>query len=76
MNGKFMRMALILKLLAAAENKKHVRLANGIHGKYRCENPKCISAAEITLEKLFTLTNDGIPKCVYCETKASPDFSK
>lgn len=76
MNGKFMRMALILKLLADAENKTHVRLANGIHGKYRCENPKCISASEVALEKLFTLTNDGIPKCVYCEAKAAPDFSK
>lgn len=81
LNGKYMRMALILKLLEEAEtNPKKVfsfggsRLISGL----RCENPRCITATEQELEPLFRVTdrNGKICRCIYCDTKAYQDTNK
>ncbi len=73
-NGKFVRMALILKLLewAKDESKKFAGVPdNAVRGKYVCRNPRCISNMEHHVESLFRPDNvkSGEWRCVYCESK-------
>ena len=73
LNGKYMRMALILKLLAEAEANP-VKEAVDITGLLRdrvCGNPKCISRVEQELPQLARVTDkeNNICRCIYCEQK-------
>lgn len=72
-NGKYMRMALILKLLREAENgtESPVDLKGKIVNRLVCGNPKCITKTEQELKQIFTMQDEkrGIAKCIYCETK-------
>ena len=81
-NGKFIRMALILKLLDLNEQER----ANGTFSKpsklsaesydpsiIRCANARCISSIEQGLPHLFVKTDSGY-RCLYCETKATKSF--
>ena len=69
LNGKYMRMALILKLLDEANDPaKEVKDSEGlVYGKV-CRNPKCISAVEQELRHIAKPTEDGL-RCIYCEQK-------
>lgn len=75
LNGKYMRMALILKLLDDAKNNycpieyKEDLIVNKIH----CSNPKCISSIEQELDSVFKITDkeNGICRCIYCECQAN-----
>ncbi len=71
LNGKYMRMALILKLLesARAPQKEAVDTASFVYDRV-CTNPKCISATEQELPHIFTKADDGTLRCLYCEKKA------
>ena len=73
LNGKFMRMALILKLLAeaAAEpSKEKMDTANLVRDRI-CRNPKCICQVEQELPQLAKLTDGerNTYRCIYCEQK-------
>ncbi len=73
-NGKFVRMALIYKLLEwADENRPFERTphfaADYIIGDMRCPNRRCISSTE-DVDQLFHRAADGSCRCAYCETKA------
>lgn len=64
MNGKLMRMALIMKLLSetnAAMPEKPVTVTGG-----KCVNKKCVSHFERELSNEYVKTDDGY-KCIYCE---------
>ncbi len=71
LNGKLMRMALILKLLDEKDSVCDTSdldkdlLVNQIH----CENPKCITSVEQELDSVFKLTDkeNGVYRCIYCE---------
>lgn len=72
-NGKFVRMALILKLLEWAkdpENHRDLIPDGAVKGKYVCRNRRCISNME-NVESLFrpAAENPGEYRCVYCESK-------
>ena len=70
LNGKYMRMALILKLLKeAAENPAREPIRGELRYDLTCRNPRCISATEQELPQIFRLTDKaaGIHRCVYCE---------
>ena len=74
LNGKYMRMALILKLLAEAEadrTKEEIDTTGFVYDKV-CRNPKCISQVEQELPQIFKLTDKeaNIHRCIYCEQKA------
>lgn len=74
LNGKFMRMALILKLLEEAQ-RDPVREAldmEGLEYDRVCTNPKCITQTEQELPQLFRCTDKAanIHRCIYCEQKA------
>mgnify|MGYP003530526915 FL=1 len=68
LNGKYMRMALILKLLQEAENDplREGIDTEGLEYDYVCTNPKCISRTEQELRHTAKQTDDGL-RCIYCE---------
>lgn len=71
LNGKFMRMALILMLLNntdSIENSDDKLVINEI----KCSNPRCITSIEQELPHIFKLSDktNNIYRCIYCESKA------
>ena len=73
LNGKYMRMALILKLLEEAKQnpvKESIDDTDFVYDKV-CRNPKCICQVEQELPQIFKLTDKaaGIYRCIYCEQK-------
>ena len=74
LNGKYMRMALILKLLEDAKRGVTTEedVTIGAESGLRCCNPRCITAVEQELEAAFRLTDAeaGVYRCVYCEQRA------
>ena len=52
--------------------KLHPSLPERISGIIRCKNPRCITSTEQELEHVFRLTDreNGIYRCIYCDTKA------
>lgn len=73
LNGKYMRMALILRLLEEAEKgAKQPELAGErIVDTLKCQNPVCITRTEQELAHVFRLVDAerGICRCLYCESK-------
>ena len=72
LNGKYMRMALILKLLKEAEQGLQMEEVDGVVSEdLRCDNPRCISSTEQELEHVFKCVDKerGIHRCIYCEAK-------
>ena len=72
LNGKYMRMALILKLLEEASNPvKEAVDTNGLVYDRVCSNPKCICQTEQELPQIARLTDpqENIHRCIYCEQK-------
>ena len=70
LNGKYMRMALILMLLKEAEvNPTREPIEGELRYDLVCRNPRCISATEQELPQIFRLTDKaaGIHRCIYCE---------
>ena len=74
LNGKYMRMALILKLLEEAKQNpvKEAMDTSDLEYDRVCKNPKCISQIEQELPQLFRCTDKeaDIHRCIYCEQKA------
>ena len=73
-NGKYIRMALILKLLADAKthNSETIKDNDAVILKdVKCTNPHCITSIERELPQKFRILNneEGIVRCLYCETK-------
>ena len=72
LNGKFMRMALILKLLEEAKNpvKKAIDTTDLVYDRV-CRNPKCICQVEQELPHVAKITDkaENICRCIYCEQK-------
>jgi len=76
LNGKYMRMALILKLLKEAEEGRQMPQISAVEDdKLICSNPRCISSSEQELPHRFRLVDaqHGIYRCIYCEAKKTID---
>ena len=69
LNGKYIRMALILYLLEQAKSPEKSFDENVIKGKFVCHNPRCITTCEQELEQSFRKGADGIYRCEYCEAE-------
>ncbi len=74
LNGKFMRMALILKLLEEAKAdpcRAERDEGDVVEDVLYCDNPRCISATEQELHHSFKCVNKEmkIYRCIYCEAK-------
>ena len=74
-NGKYMRMALILKLLEEAANNPVLEEPDDglprIYNQLTCKNRRCITTVEQELDQIFKVLNaeHGICRCLYCEAK-------
>ncbi len=72
LNGKYMRMALILKLLEETKNPaKEQIVTDDLVYDHPCTNPKCICQTEQELRHTARITDpkEGILRCIYCEKK-------
>lgn len=71
LNGKYMRMALILKLLEEKDKSNEKALPVEIirDKKLKCSNRTCITACEQELDQVFFKSEDGTVRCLYCETE-------
>ena len=79
LNAKYMRMALILKLLDEAEGKPKMPEplptergeADLLVNVHKCTNPRCITQTEQELDQVFRVVDkaNGICRCIYCEKK-------
>ncbi|MBQ8834127.1 MAG: aspartate carbamoyltransferase [Oscillospiraceae bacterium] len=73
LNGKYMRMALILKLLEEAKEnpvKDEIDTTDLEYDRV-CHNPKCISQTEQELPQISRVTDKAanIHRCIYCEKR-------
>ena len=68
LNGKFIRMALILKLL---QEQGSTSLPEAADVNIRCDNPRCVTSIEQELTQSFRFVDreHGICRCAYCEAK-------
>ncbi len=72
LNGKYMRMALILKLLKEAQEGRQMEpLGDVVVNTLHCDNPRCITSTEQELDHMFKCVDaeHGIYRCIYCEGK-------
>lgn len=73
LNGKYMRMALILKLLEEAKKPEREESIDRalVSDKFSCTNPRCILSTEQELPQLAKLVDreHNIYRCIYCEQK-------
>ncbi len=71
LNGKYMRMALILKLLYDAGHEASGHQSADLTTELTCDNPRCITSTEQELAHIFRCVSPekGIYRCIYCEAK-------
>ncbi len=72
LNAKFVRMALILKLLKEAEEGVQMpEPADVLVDQLHCDNPRCITSTEQEIRHTFKCVSheNGVYRCVYCEAK-------
>ena len=52
--------------------KKKLKLPTDLRNVIKCKNPRCITSSEREIDHLFRLTSpeEGIYRCVYCETES------
>ena len=53
--------------------KKTIDLPEILVNVIKCKNPRCITTTEQEIEHIFKLTDkeNGVYRCIYCETKAN-----
>ena len=70
-NGKFVRMALISKLLEWKDDPSHAMPERPeTQAAGRCTNPKCICNCE-NVPPRFKRNDAGVVRCAYCDSKVS-----
>jgi len=72
LNGKYMRMALIMKLLQEVDqDHAEVTEEETVCDELHCDNPRCITSTEQEIVHTFKCVNKeiGIYRCIYCEAK-------
>ena len=72
LNGKYMRMALILKLLEEAKNPARETIqVDGLVYDRVCKNPKCICQTEQELRHTARIPDakENVLRCLYCDQK-------
>lgn len=68
-NGRYMRMAIILKLLSELDvEDKNNNIENAVEVDKKCSNHRCVANTQRGLKNLAIVTN-GMYKCVYCENE-------
>ena len=74
LNAKYMRMALIMKLLREAEQGIQMPEEQAVSMEgLQCHNPRCITSCEQEIEHAFKCVDPekGVYRCVYCEAEST-----
>ncbi len=52
--------------------KKHIELPERLVDILKCKNPRCITSTEQEINHIFRLTDreNGVYRCIYCDTRA------
>ena len=52
--------------------KRHILLPETLTDILKCKNPRCITSTEQDIRHIFRLTDreNGVYRCIYCDTKA------
>ena len=73
--GKFVRMALILKLIEWKKDPSHKMPATEEESfsdrRLRCNNPRCICNCEQYIPRKFRISDSGVVRCFYCDARAA-----
>ena len=72
LNAKYVRMALIIKLLKeAAEGRQMAEPVDVVFDELHCDNPRCITSTEQEIVHTFKCVSpeNGVYRCIYCEAK-------
>ena len=69
-NGKYMRKALILRLLSDEFKNSSNSHNLTVDNNYVCSNPKCITRIEQEIKNYFIKDDNNNVKCAYCEVGA------
>ena len=69
LNGKYMRMALILKLLGDRGADPAPHRVHGTQGGRVCVNPRCITETEQELPHEYRIDEHGVCRCLYCDAE-------
>lgn len=67
--GKFIRMALILKLLKEKDCADATVKKTGLYEGGPCVNPHCISTTEQELAPMVYKDGNGVVRCAYCDAE-------
>ena len=53
--------------------KRGIEMPEILKGVIKCKNPRCITTTEQEIDHIFKLTDreNGVYRCIYCESKAS-----
>ena len=51
--------------------KEHIDLPKKLTNIIYCKNPRCITTTEQEIQHIFTLSDTGDYRCIYCETPAN-----
>ena len=75
LNGKYMRMALIIKLLREAKEDCAEPQEELVFDEIHCDNPRCITSTEQEIVHTFKCVNKEkeIYRCIYCEAKKTKE---
>lgn len=68
-NGKYMRMALIYKLLTDAEENHAREVRPSVSDGKKCVNPRCIVSVEQELPHRYKKDSRGVCRCIYCDSE-------
>lgn len=68
-NGKYMRMALIMKLLSETTAPEENGESYECRRDLVCQNPGCITSTEQELPHIYYKAADGQYRCIYCEKR-------
>ena len=55
---------------STVKEKKTLTKPKRLVNVLKCGNPRCITSTEQELDHIFLLSDDGVYRCMYCETKA------
>jgi aspartate carbamoyltransferase catalytic subunit len=75
-NGRYMRMAIILKLLNEKSlNSENNNDENSVVGEdLKCTNHRCITSVERGIKQLIARCDDGKYRCKYCEHEVLNEY--
>ena len=73
-NGRYMRMALIRRLLLENDHHRYVPQGEIVKDKYICHNERCITSCEQEIHHYFRRIDKDHPyRCIYCEARAEEE---